>query len=139
MRVARTRSVPVESRVPGSLPSSDSTGFSKIRMAPAQAHSWPALRSATDEFSRKQGRPPLWPSKRTQKGKQKLMSMISEIRRNTVTQEGSVEPMLPPGPRNYPLIGSPSALLHSLARTDERARQYGDIVYYRRFFFDVCD
>lgn len=67
------------------------------------------------------------------------MSMISEIRRNTVTQEGSVEPMLPPGPRNYPLIGSPSALLHSLARTDERARQYGDIVYYRRFFFDVCD
>jgi cytochrome P450 len=47
--------------------------------------------------------------------------------------------MLPPGPRNYPLIGNPSALLHSLARTEQRARQYGDIVYYRRFFFGVCD
>lgn len=45
----------------------------------------------------------------------------------------------PPGPRSYPLIGSPSALRHGLDRTEQRARQYGDLVYYRRFFFDVVD
>jgi len=67
-----------------------------------------------------------------------MMSLTFKPRADS-PEEAPVERTLPPGPRSYPLIGSPSALLHSLVRTERRARQYGDIVYYRRLFFDVCD